>query len=82
VEPDYLPDSEVCFSRAWIPFLDGGCVGGDSPPLLSSGGSKGGRKINGAPPGRGFGGNTPKRNFGKIFLVKYCNFIVNMDHSL
>jgi hypothetical protein len=42
VEPDYLPDSEVCFSRAWTPFPNGG-VGGISPPQLSPGGSRGGR---------------------------------------
>jgi hypothetical protein len=30
VEPDYLPDSEVCFSHAWTPFPNGG-VGGISP---------------------------------------------------
>jgi hypothetical protein len=59
VEPDYLPDSEVCFSRAWIPFLDGGC-GGDFPPLLvvkGGPGGGGGDEINGAPPWRGFRGN-------------------------
>jgi hypothetical protein len=25
------------------------------------------------------GAVPPKRNFGKIYLVKYCNFIVNLD---
>jgi hypothetical protein len=32
VEPDYLLDSEVCFSRAWTPFPNGGC-GADSSEL-------------------------------------------------
>jgi hypothetical protein len=41
VEPDYLPDLEVCFSRAWTPFPNGGC-GGISPPQLSPRGSRGG----------------------------------------
>jgi hypothetical protein len=40
VEPDYLPDSEVCFSHAWIPFPGG--VWGGFPPTTSSGGSMGG----------------------------------------
>jgi hypothetical protein len=43
VEPDYLPDSEVCFSRAWTPFPNGGGVGGISPPQLSPGGPGGDR---------------------------------------
>jgi hypothetical protein len=40
VEPDYLPDSKVCFNCAWIPFPNGGC-GEISLPLFSLGGSKG-----------------------------------------
>jgi hypothetical protein len=40
VEPDYLPDSEVCFSRAWTPFPNGGC-GGDFPPKTVRGGGGG-----------------------------------------
>jgi hypothetical protein len=41
VEPDYLPDSEVCFSRAWTPFPNGGC-GGDFPPTTVARGVQGG----------------------------------------
>jgi hypothetical protein len=48
VEPDYLPDSDVYFSRAWTPFPNGGC-GGDFPPQLSPGGA--------APPERNIGKN-------------------------
>jgi hypothetical protein len=43
VEPDYLPDSEVCFSHAWTPFPNGGGgVGGISPPQICPGGPGGG----------------------------------------
>jgi hypothetical protein len=52
VDPDYVPDSEVCFSCAWTPFTNRGC-GGLVPPQMSLGGSIG------AP---------LKRNFGKIAL--------------
>jgi hypothetical protein len=38
--------------------------------------------IFGAPPS-GVQGKHPRRDFFfEIFLVKYCNFIVNLDHSL
>jgi hypothetical protein len=69
VEPDYLPDSEVCFSHAWTPFPNGGC-GGDFPPQLSPGGSRGGDTIFVAPPGGGFRGKcTPEAKIlGKIAL--------------
>jgi hypothetical protein len=46
VEPDYLPDSEVCFNRAWTPFPNGGVWGGLVHPQLSSGGSREGGKDN------------------------------------
>jgi hypothetical protein len=48
VEPNYLPDSEVFFSRAWTPFPNGGC-GGDFPPQLSPRGG-GGRQFLYPPP--------------------------------
>jgi hypothetical protein len=38
IEPDYLPDSKVCFSHAWTPFPNGGS-GGIYPPQLSPIGS-------------------------------------------
>jgi hypothetical protein len=44
VEPDYLPDSEVCFSRAWTPFPNGGGVGGGFPPTTVTRGVQGGVK--------------------------------------
>jgi hypothetical protein len=83
VEPDYLPDSEVFFSCAWIPFSDGGVCGGFPPHYFLQGGLEGAKKINGAPPLVVDLRAVPlRRNFGKNFLIKYCNFIVNLDHSL
>jgi hypothetical protein len=63
--------------------LKGGC-GGDSPPItVSMGFQGGGDKFFCIPPLVGNSGATPrKRNFGKKCLVKYCNFIVNLDRSL
>jgi hypothetical protein len=82
VEPDYLPDSEVCFSHAWTPFPNGGVWGG-FPPTTSPRGSRGGDDNFCSPPLAGDSGEAPpKQNFGKNCLVKYCNFIVNLDHSL
>jgi hypothetical protein len=46
VEPDYLPDSEVCFSHVWIPFPDEGVCGGFPPTIVTMGGTT---KINGPP---------------------------------
>jgi hypothetical protein len=66
VELDYLPESEVLFQLCLDPISRRGGCGGDSPPHLLLGGPME------AP---------PKRNFWEIF-VKYCNFIVNMGHSL
>jgi hypothetical protein len=34
-----------------------------------------------APLGEGSGEAPPKRNFLKDYLVKYCNFVVNLNHS-
>jgi hypothetical protein len=85
VEPDYLLDSDVCFIHAWTPFPNGGVwgVGGISPSQISPGGSKGGGDNFCSPPLVGDSGKTPpKRNIGKKCLVKYCNFVVNMDRSL
>jgi hypothetical protein len=62
VEPDYLPDSEVCFSHAWTPFPNGGC-GGDFPPHNCHQGGPGGATIFVAPPGGGFRGSTPKEKY-------------------
>jgi hypothetical protein len=55
-------------------FLMGG-VGGMSPPHQSTGRSRGG----GA--GKGSGTVPPKRHFWENCLVKYCNFIINLNHS-
>jgi hypothetical protein len=87
VEPDYLPDSEVCFSCAWTPFPNGGCGGLFPPPptiVRGGGGPGGGGEIFVAPPPLvgDSGAAPPKRNIGKNYLVKYCNFVVNLDRSL
>ena len=58
-----------------------GC-GGDSPPTIAARGSKGGGSWLSSPPGGGSGATPPKGFFLEKFLVKYCNFVVNMDHSL
>jgi hypothetical protein len=60
VEPDYLPDSEVCFSRAWTPFPNGG-VWGVLPPTTVSRGVQGGDENFCSPPWWGIQGKcTPK----------------------
>jgi hypothetical protein len=59
-----------------------GGVGGLSPPTMSPGGSRGVGTIFVAPPGGGFGGNTPEAKYWENCLVKYCNFVVNLDRSL
>jgi hypothetical protein len=41
VEPDYLLDLEICFSRSWTPFPNGG-VWGDSPSTTVTRGARGG----------------------------------------
>jgi hypothetical protein len=56
-------------------------VGGISPPHLSLGGGGGNNNILEPPPGGGSGEAPPKRNFWENCLVKYCNFIVNLNHS-
>jgi hypothetical protein len=83
VEPDYLPDSEVlCFSAVFIPHED------FTPQKYvhssTRGSAEGGYPLcgvrGGYPPAGGFRGRSPRR---KNCLVNvYCNFIVNMDHSL
>ena len=56
--------------------------GGLSPPLLLQGGSGGAETINGAPLGVGLGATPLKLFFFFKCLVKYCNFVVNLDRSL
>jgi hypothetical protein len=73
VEPNYLLDSEVFFSHAWSPFHSGGVWGGF--PLHNC-------LHGGAPPGGGFEGSAPEEKYWENFLVKYCNFVVNLDRSL
>jgi hypothetical protein len=56
-------------------------VGGLDPPHMFLGGPVGPKKFMGAPLGRGFGAAPLKRNFWKNFVVKYCNFVVNLNRS-
>jgi hypothetical protein len=71
VEPDYLPDSEVCFSHAWTPFPNGGVWGGFPPHNLSPGGSRGGGdNFCIPPPGGGFGGSAPEEKYWEKFPCK------------
>jgi hypothetical protein len=66
----YLVSYRFCFSHVWIPFLDGGGVGGLPPHIFHQGVQA------------GFQGNFPQRDFfWENFLVKYHNFIVNIKHS-
>ena len=51
----------------------GGCEGA-CPPTIATGGSMGGGSYCPSPPSKG--------NFYEKCLVKYCNFVVNLDHSL
>jgi hypothetical protein len=81
VELDYIPNSDVCFSHSWTPFPNGG-VWGISPHNCHQGVQGGAGENFCSPPGGDSGEAPLKQNIGKIFLVKYCNFIVNMDHSL
>ena len=56
--------------------------GGACPPTIAAGAS---RVVNSwclSPPWREFGGSALKRIFYEKCLVIYCNFIVNLDHSL
>jgi hypothetical protein len=57
-------------------------MGGISPLDLSPGGPKQVEKIFVSPLAGDSRAVPPKRNIGKKFLVKYCNFVVNLDHSL
>jgi hypothetical protein len=63
VEPDYLPDSEVCFSCAWTPFPNGGVWGGFPPHNCLQGGPGGGGNDNfcSPPPLVGDSGEVPPK---------------------
>ena len=75
VEPDYLP----C---VWTPYPNGGVWGGLSP-RYSCKRVQGGRKLLSEPPtGGGLGAAPLKGFFYEKCLVKYCNFVINLDHSL
>jgi len=56
----------------------------DSPPHISGqGGPWGGKRLEIMDPLAGDSRATHlKKHFGKKWLVKYCNFIVNIDRSL
>ena len=70
VEPNYIPNSEVCFSCAWTPFPNGGC-GGDYPPTIVIRGVQGGwRQFLYPPHGEGFGGSTLEVKYWENFPCK------------
>ena len=82
VELDYLPCVQMsCFSHVWTPYPNKGVWGG-FPPTTAIRGSEGVTTIVRAPPGGGLGAAPPKGIFYEKCLVKYCNFVVNLDHSL
>jgi hypothetical protein len=58
-------------------FLTGGC-GGDCPPTSIA---RGAMTLYGAPLGGGLGETPSKIIFWENCLVKYCNFVVNLDSS-
>jgi hypothetical protein len=89
VEPDYLPDSEVFYfqpclypmkylhPRSMYTLPRGGVQRGGTPSAGSGGAIPPGGLGASGPPGRV---QSPRR---KNCLVNvYCNFIVNLDHSL
>jgi hypothetical protein len=83
VEINYLHDSKVFFSVVLGPHSIMGGVGGLSPPQLFPGGPWGRGDNFSSPPLVGdLGEMSPKQKYWENFLVKYCNFMVNMDRSL
>jgi hypothetical protein len=79
VESDYLSDLDVCFGRAWSPFPNRGVRGVFLPHNCHQGGGDNFC----IPPLVGDSGAVPlNQNFAKNCIVKYCNFVVNLDHSL
>ena len=74
VEPDYLPSFIGIVSVAFGPQIPKGGCGGACPPTIAAGGSR--------PLGKGSGAVPLKGIFYEKCLVKYCNFVVNLDHSL
>ena len=79
MEPDYLPCVQMsCFSHVWTPYPNGGAF----PPTIAIGGSRGGDNYCPRPPGGDSGAMPSKGIFYEKCLVKYCNFVLNLDHSL
>jgi hypothetical protein len=85
VEPGYLLD-EMFVSFMLGPHSLTGGVGGIPPQKKCHQGGlrgRGGGATIFVAPLEGDSGTSPtKKNFGKNFLIKYHNFIVNLDHSL
>ena len=73
---------EVLFQPSLEPQAPTRERGGDFPPTVVARGSRGGGNWILSPPGRNLGATPPKGTFYEKCLVKYCNFIVNLDHSL
>jgi len=70
VEPDYLLDSEVCFSRAWTPFPNRRVWGGFPPPNYLQGGPGEARTIFVTPPSGGFRGSAPEAKYWETLPCK------------
>jgi hypothetical protein len=92
VEPDYLPDSKVFYfqpclypmeylhPRSMYTLPHGGVQRGGTPSAGSGGAIPPARGLRENGPPAGVRGRSPRR---KNCLVNvYCNFIVNLDHSL
>ena len=74
--------SDVLFQLCLDPIPQRGGVEGIAPPLQLQGGPRGVVAIVRAPPGEGSGAAPPKGIFCEKCLVKYCNFVFNLDRSL
>ena len=60
----------------------GGC-GGSFPPTIVAGESRGGGQVMSTPPLVGVWGQRPRKDFFyEKCLVKYFDFVVNLEHSL
>ena len=83
MELDYLPCVHMsCFSCVWTSYPNRG-VWRDLPPHYSCMGVHGGQQLlSEHPPSGGLGQRPRKGIFYEKCFVKYCNFIVNLDHSL
>jgi hypothetical protein len=71
VEAHYLPDSDVCFSRAWTPFPKGEVWGVFPPHNCCQRGLGGAATIFVAPPRGGFGGSAPEATDERSYFMVF-----------